>query len=266
LFWETSRVRPSITFVGIQDLLRTLLVERKRIDIHKLPSQGHFYPSGLTVSIKKAEYSDILDYETRFDGGNILRSLECIKTIVERNVIVGGGYGYPDIKSVDIVFLFLEIVAFTNGRGIEVPYKDAGGNQRTATFGPDNFNYFDFTPLMQYYNPATKEMKIDGYRFSFPSIGVENSLAGYIARQTDLSRFKDASFDFLFFLSGKRALGDEEIENLIQIFNEDLDEAERAKVSAIVARFSGIVSYSLLVDGQRVELKTNVNLGQIWDL
>ena len=242
------------------------MVERRRIDIHKLPSQGLFYPDGLTISIKKAEFSDILDYEFGFDGTNILRALESIKTIVERNVLVGGGYGYPDIKSVDIVFLFLEIVAFTNGSEIKVPYTDAGGNRVEVAFGAHNFNYFDFSPFMPHYNPATKEMEIDGYRFSFPAIGVENSLADYISRQTDLSRFKDMSFDFLFFLSGRRVLSYPEIDNLIQIFNDDLDEAERGRVSAIVARFSGIVSYSLLVDGQRVELKTNVNLGRIWDL
>jgi len=250
--------------MSIQDILTSLLAERRDIDVRKLPSQGLFYPEDLRLSIRKAEFWDILEYESNIDRTNILKSLECIKSVVERCAILNPPYVYGHLRSVDITFIYLAIVKFTNGRDIMVRYDDRMGVQRQVAFGPETFNYFDFSPFMKHYNPESREMVINGYRFSFPAIGVENSLARHIANSKDASRFKNIAFDFLFFVSGRHGLEDHEVENLIQIFNHDLDAAEREKVSAIIANFAGIVSYSLRVDGVKVEIKSNINLENIW--
>lgn len=250
--------------MNIQDIITSLLTERLDMDVRKLPSQGLFYPEDLALRIRKAEFWDILEYEAGIDRTNILRSIECIKTVVERCAELSPGYTYGHLKSVDIIFIFLEIVKFTNGRDIMVKYDDPSGARREVAFGPESFNYFDFSPFMPHYSPETRDMLIDGYRFSFPSIGVENSLSRYISRSADAASFKGVAFDFIFFLSGRSALEDHEVENLIQIFNHDLDEAERSRVAAIVSRFSGITSYSLRVDGVKVEMKSNINLETIW--
>jgi hypothetical protein len=250
--------------MNIQDILTSLLTERRDIDVKSLPSQGLFYPEDLRLSIRKAEFWDILDYESNIDRTNIIKSIECIKSVVERCVSLNEPYTYSHLKSVDIIFIFLEIVKYTNGREIMVKYEDKSGIGRQVAFGPETFNYFDFSPFMKYYSEGTREMIINDYRFSFPSIGVENSLTGYIASTEDASKFKDVAFDFIFFVSGRHDLGHHEVENLIQIFNHDLDEVERKKVSEIIGSFAGIVSYSLKVDGVKIEMKSNINLENIW--
>ncbi len=254
------------TKMGIQNIIASLLTERKTIDVRQLPSQGYFYPTDLTLSIRKAEFWDILEYESNIDRTNLLKSIECIKSVVEKCVILGSGYTYGHLKSVDIIFIFLEVVKFTNGKDIMVRFTDGYGKDREVPFGPEYFNYFDFSPFMSKYSPETREMLMEGYRFSFPSIGVENSLTRYISSRKDASEFKNIVFDFIFFLSGRHDLEDHEIENLIQIFNSDLDELERKKVSSIISKFSTITSYSLRVDGVKVEMKSNINLENIWNV
>lgn len=251
--------------MGIQDILNSLMTERRHIDVMHLPSQGLFYPEDLRLSIRRADYLEILDYETNIDRSNVIRSIECIKTVVERCASVSPPYDYSHIKSVDIIFIFLEVVKFTTGRPILVRYRDPEtGAAGTAAFGPDTFNYFDFSPFMKGYSQSAREIEMHGYRFSFPSIGVENSLSRYITGLGDPTVLREVGFDFIFFQSGRHSLEDREIENLIQIFNHDLDEGERAKVSSVIASFAGITSYSLRVGGTKVEMKSNVDLETIW--
>jgi len=250
--------------MNIQNILTALLTDRKQLDVKTLPSQGYFYPEDLRLSIRRAEFWDILEYENTIDRTNVIKSIESIKAVVKRCVELNQPYTYDHLKSVDIIFVFLEIVKFTNGKDIMVSYTDRSGVERQAPFGPETFNYFDFTPFLQHYSPETREMLMSGYRFSFPSIGVENSLSAYINATKDPSEFKDVSFDFLFFVSGRHSLEPAEVQNLIQIFNHDLDEVERKKVSSVIEGFSPIVSYSLKVDGLKVEMKSNINLENIW--
>jgi hypothetical protein len=250
--------------MNIQNILTALLTDRKQVDVKTLPSQGYFYPEDLRLSIRRAEFWDILEYESTIDRTNVVKSIESIKSIVKRCVELNSPYSYDHLKSVDIIFIFLEIVKFTTARDIMVSYTDRSGVERQAAFGPETFNYFDFTPFLSHYNSESREMIIKGYRFSFPSIGVENSLTSYISESNNPSEFKDIAFDFLFFVSGRHSLDPTEVQNLIQIFNYDLEEEERTKVSSVIESFSQIVSYSLKVDGIKVEMKSNINLENIW--
>ena len=70
----------------------------------------------------------------------------------------------------------------------------------------------------------------------------------------------------MFFLGGKSFLSFDEIENLIEIFNSDLDESEIEKVRSIVNTFKDIVGYTLLADGRTIEIKTKINLKEIWKI
>jgi hypothetical protein len=52
-------------------------------------------------------------------------------------------YVFEDLKSIDVVFLFLEIVKFTTGRKIKINYIDEEENRlETIEFDEKNFNYF----------------------------------------------------------------------------------------------------------------------------
>ena len=254
--------------MGLLEILKGLLIETKNIDVKKLPSQGLFYNDDFSIKIKKAEVEDIIDYELHFDKTNVISSIECIKKIVDKNTMLSKGYSYLDIKSVDIVFIFLEIVKFTRSIELKIPYINNMGVESIIHFNTDNFNYFDMDKYISNYNPDTKEIIIDGYRFSLPSSGVETSLTQYLSSVSDeeADTIKNVSFDFMFFLSGKNHLRFDEIKNLIQIFNYDIDDEEKKKVSNIVSRFRGIVGYTLKSDGNTIEMKSKLNLENIWKL
>jgi hypothetical protein len=70
----------------------------------------------------------------------------------------------------------------------------------------------------------------------------------------------------MFFLGGKDKLEFSEIDNLIQIFNYDLEDSEISKIRKIVGKFKGIVGYSLVIDGDPIEIKTKINLQDIWKI
>lgn len=255
--------------MGLLEILQDLLVETKVIEVKKLPSQALFYKENFSIKIKKAEIEDIIAYEYNYIENNIISALECIKMIVNRNVILSNSYSYQDIKSVDIIFIFLEIVKFTTNKEIKVTYINRLGIEDYVNFSADNFNYFKFDNYIKNYDTDSREIIVDGYRFSLPSIGVETSLTQYLSSKSEkreiesLNRF---SYDFMFFLGGKNKLEFYEIDNLIQIFNFDLEDNEISKIRRIVERFKGIVGYSLIVDGDTIEIKTKINLQDIWKI
>lgn len=249
------------------DIVKDILLETKKINTSDLPSQGYFYNDDFEIKIKRADIADIIEYEYNFDKNNLLVSIECIKKIVRNNSILSPEYTYRDIKSIDIIFLFLEIVKFTNKKNIRIPYKNELGEDVYADFSIENFKYFDFKPHLKFYDKESKEMLIDGYRFSLPSIGIESSLTDYLANVTGEDKIKNLnnySYDFLFFLNKKNSLSFDEIENLIQIFNFDIDLDERKKISKIVDKFKPMVTYSLIINGNPVEIKSKLNLQDIW--
>lgn len=251
------------------EILNSILLDSKKIEVSKLPSQGFFYKKDFTLKIKKAEVEDIIEYEFNFDTDDLIKSIECIKKIVKKNVILDNGYKYEDIKSVDIIFIFLEIVKFTNNADINIEYIDSLGQEGIIKFDTANFNYFNFEPYKSGYDEENREINIKGYRFSLPSIGVETCLTRFLSSKSTVSEVKKLSkvnYDFMFFLGGKSFLSFDEIENLIEIFNSDLDESEIEKVRSIVNTFKDIVGYTLLADGRTIEIKTKINLKEIWKI
>lgn len=253
--------------MGLLEILKGLISENKKLDIKKLPSQGFFYKNNFSIKIKKADIEDIIEYENKFDKNNLIISIECIKKVVKRNVILNNGYSYVDIKSVDIIFIFLEIVKFTTNKEIKISYIDKTGKDNFVSFNSDHFNYFSFDEFIKYYDDSKKEFIIDGYRFSLPSIGVESSLTNYLGTKTDereIKKLNNSSYDFMFFLGTKSELTFPEIDNLLDIFNQDLDDVEIDKIKNIVEGFKGMVSYSLIVEGEQIEVKSKIDLHDIW--
>ena len=65
-----------------------------------------------------------------------------VKRIVEKNLLLSRGYSFEDLKSIDVVFLFLEIVKFSKGRPIEIKFTNLEGQLDSIEFNSHNFNYF----------------------------------------------------------------------------------------------------------------------------
>ena len=249
---------------SILNLFNGLFNHSQKVDLSKLPSQGKFYPYDFELKIKKADLEHIIDYEHNFDKENLFVIVESLKKIVRNNTIISKGYTFEDIKSVDLVFLFLEIVKFTTKRNILVPYyNQKTGQNDSIVFSSDNFNYFDFSKYE--IDTETQEVLIDGYKFCLPSIGVENCLTIFLANK--IKEGKDMNeyfFDFLFFVGNKNYLSQEELENIFVIFNYDIDESERIIIKNIVNKFMKIIGYSLKVDNDIIEIKTKIDLQTIW--
>ena len=255
-----------ISFNGIFEMFNGLINQTKKLDLRLLPSQGVFYKDDFEIRIKKAKLEDIIDYEQNFDKENIYLVVESLKKVVRNNVTLTKNYTVDDIKSVDTVYLFLEIVKFTQNKKINIDYFDEESQKNEIIeFSSKNFNYFNFSDYER--DQETAEILIDGYRFSMPSIGIEHCLTHFLLLKMKLDQkteWDTYSYDFLFFTGNKAKLTFDEMENLVIIFNYDIDSKEQQKISNIVNIFMKIVGYNLKKEDRIIEIKSKIDLEKIW--
>lgn len=255
--------------MNLVNLLKGLLNLQKKVDVKSLPSQGIFYKDDFEISIKKADLEDIIEYEHNYikdDLGSIINKL---KKVVEKNSIFSSGYQFNDLKSIDVVFLFLEIVRFTKGKAVSLTYfDDEIGKENMIEFSSNYFNYFILNDEMtKNYDKISKEFLIEGFKFSLPSIGVENCITNYLISKSDEQdaiKYNDYNYDFIFFLGNKRNITFNEIDNLIQIFNYDIEDEDRRKIKKVVKLFQPIQKYSLKRGSKIIEITSKIDLEKIW--
>jgi hypothetical protein len=257
------------SFMHFYNLIFNLCGNYKEIDKSKMPSQNLFYKDDFTIKIKKAEKSDIKEYEEDFVKEDLASIIDKVKTIVEKNLILPKSYVFEDLKSIDVVFLFLEIVKFTTGRKIKINYIDEEENRlETIEFDEKNFNYFKLDKnTREFYNPVKKSFNMSGYTYTLPSIGVENSLTLFLIMKSDtidIQKYSKLGFEFTYFLSDKNFLTFQEIENLIEIFNFDMEEEEKIKVKNIIKTFEPLQKYSLIKNGKVIDINSKIDLEKIW--
>jgi hypothetical protein len=235
----------------------------KKLNVKKLPTQGYFYPNDFTISIRKASLDDRLLYNFNFVK-DISVILTETKRIIKKCIILNKKYSYLDIKSNDLLYIFFEIVKFTMDRDIMIPFKDVLGNTSYVPFSQKNFNYFVFDSMKCEYDSKTREFMKNGWRFSLPSLGVENCLVDYIYDLDEAGERTDWCYDFLFFLGNKNYISPEEFDNLITIFNFDLDDKSKEEVRDIVKTIYKSIGYSLLVEGKIVELDMKIDFEKLF--
>ena len=252
----------------IVQFLKNLFTKAKRLDLKILPSQGYFYDDNFSISIKKANLEDISEYEVDFvrnDLGSILRK---IKRVVKKNVIITNDYNFEYIKSIDIIFIFFEIVKLTRNKKIDITYFDEYGSEFKIDFSSKSFNYYNFSKIMNNWDSKSKEFLINGYKYSLPSMGVENSLTQFLINKSyeeDSEKYNEYKYSFVYFVGNKEYLSTEEIENLIQIFNYDMDSDEIEKVDNIIKSFSSLQRYTLKEGDKIIEITSRINLENIWN-
>jgi hypothetical protein len=242
--------------------------KRKEIVIKSLPSQGIFYNADFRLWIKKASVEDILEYEKLYTN-DIAVVLSLVKNIVRKYTTMPSKYTFEDIKSIDVVFIFLQIVSYSQNKTIKIEYyNDVTGKQEFVDFTPDKFNYFNLTDLLKdSFNIDTKEFTIEGYRYSIPSIGIETSLTHYLIEKSQAPNsqiYNTYDYNFMYFLGNKKLLTFSEIDNLIEIFNNDMDDSEKARINNIIERFKGFSKYSVKNNNKVVEINNKIDLGSIW--
>lgn len=253
----------------ITDWIRSLLRRKVRISVDKLPSQGFFYKPDFGISIKPADAQEIKEYESNYDKENIGEVLRRLKYIVLKNTILENGYEFSHIKSIDIVYLFLEIVRLTKGKPVVINYfDDETYTVKQVDFGTERFNYFvPDTNLIDSWNSDLRCFEINGYRISLPSIGIENSLTQYLIEKSyepGAEKFNDYNYNFTFLVDDRNRLRFDEIDNLIQIFNFDIDDDEKFLVEDAVNAIKSMQKYSIRVEGKIIDLSSKINLENIW--
>lgn len=255
--------------MNLSNLIKNLLNLQKKVDTKLLPSQGLFYKEDFEIQIKKADIKDIIEYEHNYKKDNLGEIIKRVKKIVENNLILTHGYGFNDLKSIDIIFLFLEIVKYTNGKPISLSYFDEEvGTEDNIEFNSTYFNYFHIdNKIMESYDSKDRVFMVEGYKYSLPSIGVENCLTNFLIHKTNQPNaiiYNNYYYDFTHFLDDKNFLTFKEIENLIQVFNFDIEESELKKVKKIVKIFSPLQKYSLIKNGKVVDINSKIDLEKIW--
>lgn len=242
-----------------------LLNLTKTIDVKLLPSQGLFYQDDFDIKIKKVSIEEIEKYEKYFDDEDIILTIDLLKNVVENNTIYSEGYDFLDLKSIDIIYLFLEIVKFSMNKKIFIELF-VNDDIVEVEFCPENFNYFIPDKYMEY-NQKTKEFIIEGFRFSLPNIGIEDSVTEfllYYIEEDKESLYNNYDYDFVYFLGNKKIIKMEEIENLILIFNKDLDTDDKKKIKQIIDKFAILRRYSLIVNDEIIEISSRLDLKNIW--
>ncbi|HPZ24000.1 MAG TPA: hypothetical protein PLC25_04085 [Bacilli bacterium] len=255
--------------MSLINLIKSLLNLQKKLDKKILPSQGLFYKDDFEIWIKKANVGDIIEYEHDYVKDDVGVVITKLKKIVENNTILSSGYTYNDIKSIDVVFVFLEIVKLTKGKSINLNYfDDEKGKESIIEFDSSHFNYFKIdNNVMEKYDNKSKQFEIDGFKYSLPSIGVENCLTNYLISKSydsDAIKYNSYNYDFTYFLGEKNIISFDEIDNLIQIFNFDMESSELKKVRTIVKSFSPIQKYSLKRGNRVIEINSKIDLEKIW--
>ena len=253
----------------IIEFFRKLFVRKRKIDIKLLPSQGLFYKEDFEIQIKKADMRDIVEYEYNYKKDNLSEIIQRVKRIFENNLIITHGYCFNDLKSIDIIFLFLEIVKFTNGKPISLSYFDEEvGIEDNIEFNSSYFNYFQIdNKIMENYDSKQRVFLVDGYKYTLPSIGVENCLTSFLIHKTNQPNaivYNSYYYDFTHFLDDKNFITFKEIENLIQVFNFDIEDSELKKVKKIVKIFSPLQKYSLIKNGKVIDINSKIDLEKIW--
>ena len=250
---------------GIADIISSIS-SVKMIDVKELPTQGLFYPKDFTLFIKKASMDDIILYNFNYVADDIGVILYETKCIIKNNTILGKSYTYEDLKSNDLLYIFFEIVKFTMNREILVPFENILGRTSYVAFNSKNFNYFNYDLLKCNYDENSREFEKYGYKFSLPSVGVENCLVNYIYDfiESEYNEQNENCYDFLFFMGNKNYLSNEEMDNLVTIFNEDLTEKEQDKISEIVKLIYQAIGYSLKCGNNIVSLDLKIDFEKLF--
>lgn len=249
-------------------LIKSLVKGSKDLDLKQLPSRGLFYPDDFWIRIKRATMEEIIQYETNFRDKDMFSIIESIKRVVESNSSYPHNYGFKYLKVIDLIWVFLEIVKFTTDKKIVVNYFDSDQSLvKEIEISQNSFNYFDFDKFSDKYNSSEKNYYLDGYRFSLPSIGVESDLLKYLnskSAQKSRKNLAESNFNFIFFLGMKDSLTKREIDNLITIFNDDIDESEIKKINNIIEDFSKSIKYTLKVGKKVIDLQSKIQLKEIF--
>lgn len=237
----------------------------RELYIKNLPSLGLFYPKDMKIFISKVSIDDIKVYYDMYDETDYIEIFGAVKYIVRKSCIFNETYIFEHITSVDIMYIFLEIVKFTMGKDIEVIISD----KDSVIFNEKSFNYFKLSKeQLSIYNDVERAFVYKGFKYSLPTIGAEISLTNFLLqlkKDEMLEIYADISYDFLYFLGGKIDISVDEMKNLIEIFNYDLTSENKIILKKFIKEYKDFAKYSIIYNDEIIPLE-NISLSDIWEL
>ncbi len=254
--------------MNIINIIKSLATRNKQLNLSELPSMGLFYPDDMKIYIGKCTEEDIIAYENIIDPNNILTMVYAMKTIVDKCVTMNKNYDTSYLKSIDVTYIMFEIVKLTTGREVTIEhYDDIMGKYVNIPVNSKTFNYLDLSDLMKHYLPESKEFLLDGFKLSLPTKGVETSLTEYFSNISPekVDSMVEYSYDFIYFLGNRNTMTFNEIENLVDIFNDSMEDADKETVSKAVKKFAPMIRYSIKFNDRVVELHGKINMVTIWE-
>jgi len=257
--------------MSLYSILKDLTINKGTtlLNNKELPSQGYFYSDDFWIRIKKADVEDIIEYTHYFNSENPLLTIELIKEIVRRNSFVAKGFDFEYIRAIDIVYIFLDIVKITKDKKLFILEENPiSGIEYPIEICANNFNYF--IPNSNFkYNKEELCFEYKGFKFRFPSIGVEESIFKFTSAVAYNQEFEwmadDYNYDFSYFLGDRTVLTVDEVKNLLTIFRDDISDSDKATTSEIIDSFRPMFKYSLKWNDRVIPLDQRVGLKNIWD-
>jgi hypothetical protein len=223
------------------------------LDINKLPSLGLFYPKNFNITIRKPSIEEVVKFEHVYDKNDIVSSVKNIRKFVFQCTSIEGYVPY-DIISMDLLFIFLKLVKLYTKVPVIVHYYDSEGVLQQIFLTEDNFNYAKIPDdLMVCYDSKERNFNFNGFRYSLPTIGVYTSLDEFVNDKVSkgmdtLEKYKNLEYNFIYCLSKRNSLTVSEIDNLIDVFNEDIEPDVKKTNEDIIAKFNTLFKYSLKND------------------
>jgi hypothetical protein len=247
--------------MDIFKIFDSLLNKEKELDLKKLPSMGIFYKDDFSIKIRKTNKIDIKKYTDNFEK-NVIVILNNIKILVNNSITLPQTYTINDIKSIDIMYIFFKIVEYTTGNDIPIIHK---GNRIGLI---ENFYNFEIPEeCNKYYNKEDRQFVIDDWRFSLPCIGIEKCVTEFLLKKDIVGQsifYTGLNWNFMYFLSNKSYLSDDEIENLLTIFSKELSDEDKKITNDIIEKFSGFMKYKIKYGNELISIDNNIELHYIF--
>tara|TARA_Y100000389_G_scaffold30194_1_gene25591 strand:+ start:2197 stop:2967 length:771 start_codon:yes stop_codon:yes gene_type:complete len=256
--------------MNLFNLIKGIRNKPKKINTSKLPSRGFFYKDDFEIYIKRCNKDYINQYKKNIDTTNISKILKRVTRLIIDHTSYSEGYSYKNIISVDLLFIFLEIVKHTNNKEVFLDHYDEE-IKGSVKIKLDEKTFDYYTPsekIMSNYNNKEKCFELNGYMVSSPTTGAEEDLTQFlnsIASIPGAEKFNKYNYNFLYVLGDKTYLEIEEVKNLIQIFTEDITKEEKSNLQKSIDSIMPIQKYRILYNGKSVPVSAKLDLAVIFD-
>lgn len=240
----------------------------KKIDTSKLPSRGLFYNDDFEIWIEKCDKDYIKEYKSQLDTTNLSKILKRITRVIVDHTSYSKGYSYRNIISIDLFFIFLEIVKYTNNKSIIIKHYDKDkGLEVGIELNEKTFDYFKTDKIIKSYNDKEKCFELNGYMLSPPTIGVEEDLTNFLNAISSIpgsEKYNDYNYNFLYVLGGETSMDIKKLKNLVQIFNNDITKEESEKLQDAVDKILPLLKYQLIYNNESVPISYKLDLSTIF--